>query len=167
MCIFLDQRLSTSHDLELFTDASGTIGFGGYFRGNWFQDRWPTNVWSSPDVEISMALLELVPIVVSVKLWGRHWQGKKIMMHCDNQSVVAIIRKGRSKIPAINRLMRALTLESATHNFFITAQYIPSKENSIADSLSRFQMERFRRLAPHAEDVPTPIPRSVQRLYST
>ena len=31
----------SSDELCLYTDASGTIGFGGYFKGEWFSEPWP------------------------------------------------------------------------------------------------------------------------------
>ena len=37
------------------------------------------------------------------------------------------------------------------YNMKLTATYIKTKENGIADALSRYQMERFRRLAPQAK----------------
>ena len=38
---FLDTTVTLSPDMNLYTDASGAIGFGGYFNGKWFQGRWP------------------------------------------------------------------------------------------------------------------------------
>ena len=35
------------------------------------------------------------------------------------------------------------------------------KSNPIADSLSRFQFQRFRHLAPHADSIPTQIPQQL------
>ena len=47
-------------------------------------------------------------------------------------------------------LVRAVTFQTLRYNFTFTAIHIPSLDNSIADSLSRFQMDRFRTLAPTA-----------------
>ena len=33
---FIDSFLTSTPDLELYTDAASTIGFGGYFNGKWF-----------------------------------------------------------------------------------------------------------------------------------
>jgi len=54
------------------------------------------------------------------------------------------------------KLMRRLTFQSALHNFVIHAKHIPGRTNSIADALSRFQMERFHKLVPQADPIPTP-----------
>ena len=41
---FLDTTVTPSPDLELYTDTSGSVGFGGYFNGQWFQGRWPPHM---------------------------------------------------------------------------------------------------------------------------
>ena len=37
---FLNTTVTPSPQMELYTDASGTIGYGGYFNWKWFQVRW-------------------------------------------------------------------------------------------------------------------------------
>ena len=37
---FSQSEHAPSPSLQLFTDASGSIGFGGYLAGRWFQGRW-------------------------------------------------------------------------------------------------------------------------------
>ena len=44
----------------------------------------------------------------------------------------------------------------------ISATHIPCKTNTIADALSRFNLQEFSRLAPHAKQSPVEIPDSVQ-----
>ncbi len=63
------------------------------------------------------------------------------------------------------RLLRDLFYTAATHNFHVNIAHIPGVDNSIADSLSRFQMERFHALAPDADDRPTPLPSMAQDLW--
>lgn len=147
-----------AHDMKLFTDASSTLGFGGYFQGHWFNSKWPEDLPSVVDSKLSMALLELYPIVVACILWGDRWCGKRIVFYCDNQAVVHIISKGRSKEPTIMKFMRRLTMCAAHNNFAVYSTYIPGVQNEIADSLSRFQMDRFRQLAPDADNLSTPCP---------
>ena len=56
------------------------------------------------------------------------------------------------------KFIRPLVLLTMRHNVQIKAMPIEGAKNSIADSLSRFQMNRFRRLAPSADLYPDPIP---------
>ena len=59
-------------------------------------------------------------------------------------------------------LIRKLTLISLVNNVRIFAKYIPTKENSLSDSLSRYQMSRFWDLVEkkklNMDQMATPIP---------
>ena len=55
-------------------------------------------------------------------------------------ATVEIITEGRSKIQSIMKLVRKLTFHTATHHFTIHAKHIAGAKNSIADSISRYQM---------------------------
>ncbi len=158
--VFHEYRLTSSPDYELYTDASSSKGYGGYFKGHWFSAIWSPEILSSLDSEesMSMAFMELYPIVVAGYLWGDLWQEKRILFHCDNQAVVSILKKGRSKAKCVNRLMRALTMCAARNNFVFYSRYVPGLNNDIADSLSRQQWTRFRTLAPHADSLPQSLP---------
>jgi hypothetical protein len=64
------------------------------------------------------------------------------------------------------KLARKLAFHSVTHHFTIHAKHIAGAKNSIADSISRYQMQKFRRLAPYANRDPTPcIPPSTIMMY--
>ncbi|XP_070572205.1 uncharacterized protein [Ptychodera flava] len=158
--MFLDTSTTAASDMELYTDASG-IGHGGYFIGHWFQERWDSNLRLDSDPALSIAFQELYPIVIAALLWGHLWARKRILFHCDNSATVHIINKGRSKSPIIMKLMRRLVILAATHHFMFHAEHIPGKLNTIADSLSRFQMQRFWDEAPHADPAPCQVPSEV------
>ena len=53
-------------------------------------------------------------------------------------------------------LIRSLYHIASSYNFNIIIVHIPGVDNSIANSLSRLQMERFRRLVPEADTIRTP-----------
>ena len=55
-------------------------------------------------------------------------------------------------------LVRYLFLLAARHSISFTASSVRGKSNPIADSLSRFQFQRFCRLALHADSIPNQIP---------
>jgi hypothetical protein len=157
---FHDDIFTESSDMGLFTDASGSIGYGGYWEGQWFQGRWPSTVRLEPGSgnDISIAYMELYPIVVAALLWGKQWRAKKITFICDNQATVAIIKKGRSRSPMIMKLMRKLTLCAAQNNFTFNSKFLSGRLNVIADALSRFQNTTFRRLAANANQFPCRVP---------
>ena len=81
---FLDTTVTPSPDLELYTDASGSFGFGGYFRGQCFQGRWPPRMQLNRERGISIEWQELFPI------YGFHtFLGNAFNFGCDNDFVVA------------------------------------------------------------------------------
>ncbi|XP_072254328.1 uncharacterized protein, partial [Pyxicephalus adspersus] len=77
----------TAVDLELFTDAAGSTGFGAYFGGKWCAGAWPQS-WVDAGLVRDLVVLELFPIVLAVDLWGRELANKKVRFHCDNLGVV-------------------------------------------------------------------------------
>ena len=58
---FLLPQWTPSPDLELFTDSSGTVGYGAYCQGQWFNGRWTTE-----QLQHSIQWKELYPIVLAV-----------------------------------------------------------------------------------------------------
>jgi hypothetical protein len=156
--LFLDDKFTMAGDMELFTDASGKYGIGGYFHGEWFASTWPIDPEYSADLSVSIAFQELYPIVVSAILWGHSWSRKRIVFRSDNMATVCILNKGRSKCPVIMKLMRRLVLLAGNFSFAFYAEHICGVKNTIADSLSRQQFRRFRQLAPNAAEFPLPCP---------
>ena len=158
--LFLDDSPTDAGQLGLFTDASGSIGFGGFFQGRWFQGHWTDiqNLQPNP----SIAFKELLPIVIAAILWGDDWKQKKLVFYSDNQATVHILNKKSSRCPFIMRLVRRLVIRATLGNFTFEGRHIAGHTNSLADSLSRFQTERFRRLAPPGTSpVPCPLPSEI------
>ncbi|XP_065192706.1 uncharacterized protein LOC135823789 [Sycon ciliatum] len=146
---FLFPDWTPSPDLELFTDASGTLGWGAFNSGRWLQ-----GTWSSEQLAHSIEWKELYALVTACCTWGKEWRQLRITMHCDNKAVVDCIRSGTSKSPPVMTLIRELFFVCARFNSTVAAAHIAGQSNCIADSLSRFRMEEFRRLAPAAQAQP-------------
>lgn len=156
---FLEPIWTPSTQFDLFTDASGSIGYGAYWRGNWLSSPWQTQ-----HVNLSIEWKELYAIVVAAMTWGHAWKSKKLIVHCDNHAVVDIWHSHTSRSPLLMKLVRKLFFTAASYNFNIIIQHIPGIDNSIADALSRSQMARFRSLAPEANPLPSVIPAHVMSL---
>ena len=153
--IIPDQFWLLNEDLQLFTDASSTIGFGGYFQGQWFNGVWPLQTKVSTP---SIAWLEFFPVVVALTLWGQQLKGKRILIRSDNAAVVSIVNTQSSKCPRIMNLVRFFVLKCLNNNVSFRARHIPGVKNDIADALSRSQMTRFRALAPQAANLGSKVP---------
>ena len=76
--LFLGGDVLSSPDLQLFTDASGSHGYGGYLNGEWSQATWLPQHLLNPTIGISIDWQELFAIYIACYLWGPSWSGKHI-----------------------------------------------------------------------------------------
>ena len=76
------------------------------------------------------------------------------MAHCDNHAICNIWRKGSFKNRDLVALVWSFYINfyyiAASYNFNIIVVHMPGHGNSIADSISSLQMERFWQLVPEA-----------------
>ena len=152
---FLDHDWTPSPAFQLFTDAS-QLGYGCYWRGHWLY-----GPWSRQQAARDIQWKELFAILVAATTWASHWRRKRLLVHCDNQTVVDICRTGTLKNTDLMRLICTLFFMAARHNFTLLINHIPGVDNSVADALSRLQFHRFCQLAPEADSEPTPTPAPV------
>ena len=140
-------------DVEVASDAAGSIGFRAYLKGFWF-----AGSWASSQQQQSIAYKELFPVVIAGHVWGHMWCKKHVLFRSDNDAVVHVLNSRTSKVPCLMRLLRSLLLAAARYSFSFSAQHVPGVNNQIADALSRFRWQDFRQLVPDAQRHPTWIP---------
>lgn len=139
-----------ARSLSLFTDAAGSFGFGAFWAGHWCAEQWPVD-WIEAGVTRNITLLELFPVLVSLALWGQSFANKRILLHTDNKGVLYAINCLSSGNVMVVRILRHIVWYCLRYNIWLKARHLPGVENSIADSLSRFQMNIFRLLVPDAD----------------
>lgn len=144
-------------DLELFTDAAGSRGFGAVFGVEWCADTWPQE-WIDRGYCSNLTLLELFPIVVAIELWGGTMQNRRICFWSDNSSVVHGINNLTSSSPPVLSLLRHLVLRCLEWNIWFRARHVPGRDNIVADALSRFNWQVFREHLPGARESGSPCP---------
>lgn len=156
---FPDKDWSSHEVLKLYTDSAGSsdLGCGAYLAGEWVHFSWPTH-WRRLHFISDITLLELIPIVLAVILWGEKLANKKIIFRTDNMALVYVLNKQTCKSEHTLYLIRYLVLFSMRHNILFRAIHIKGVNNAIADSLSRKHWQRFRELAPTAKRIPEQIP---------
>ena len=156
---YITPEITASNSELIVTDAAGSGYAGYYFRtGQWFQSSWPGHLQLPVDSELSIAFQELYPIVVACLLFGDQWTHKNVLFLCDNSAAVHVINKGRSKSPKVMQLVRRLVLLATCKGFNYASMHLKGILNDTADSLSRFQMARFRSLQPNAAVQPLTCP---------
>ena len=150
---FLKDTWEMPHNLERYTDAAGSIGYGAVFGKHWFGGEWPVT-WKTYNI----AVLELFPIVLAVHIWGHLMADKCVVFFTDNVAVVDIINKQTSKHQSIMVLIRDLVSSCLTHNVLFHAKHIPGFYNTRANYISRSQVAKFKELSPDVEENPTTVP---------
>jgi len=154
---FLDERFISNSTLHLYTDAAASLGYGAVCGTAWFYGSWPTSLCSR-----NITILEFYPIVVALHVWGQPWANHSILLHTDNESLVHIINRQTSKNPLIMPLVRRFVLICLRRNILYRATHVPGKQNIMADTLSRLQINRFQADFQHMDPHPTTIPPHLQ-----
>jgi hypothetical protein len=157
---FLRANPQTNREIEMFTDASYTIGGGYYIPGVAFA-HW---VWSEEEkllfeeAKLHINMLELMVVVVAIWSNVTLFANASVTIHIDNSSAIAWINALRSGSPAAKPWVNLLLLLCKSYNIYITAVHIPGVDNIIADGLSRDVQEVIEHQDRNGlEDIP-PMP---------
>ena len=136
--------------LEMYTDATlnPSLGYGGFFNGRWFLQRWNHDfiVKCKP----SIAFLELYGVAAAIFTWGRLPQlcNARVAIYCDNESVKYMINGHVSTCAQSRKILRLVALDNMRYNRRVFIKHVKTEVNTLADALSRFQMSRFWKHAP-------------------
>ena len=158
--LYKEEMFLSEKVCHFFTDSSKTLGCGACFGTRWFSLPWPGQWWRDQNI----TLLELVPIVLALEVWGEHIRNHCLVLHTDNFSLMHVINSQSSKEDLVMCLIRRLVLKALHANVLIKAEHISGVNNVWADALSRLQVSRFLELHPSADKVPssvTPLPQSL------
>ena len=77
-------------------------------------------------------------MIVSAKVWGESWTGKTITLFCDNDAVCDTVTYRKPRDQALLSLLREFLYLVVTRKFFPVVRKIGTKENAIADHISRY-----------------------------
>ena len=117
--LFLDDHWSNNHKLNLFTDASGSIGFGAILGSDWCYGKWPDE-WQHYDI----AILEFYPIVCASMHACTIMRNQCILLLTDNEALVSVINKQTSKDSDLMTFVRKLVLVCLQNNILFRAKHI-------------------------------------------
>ena len=91
----------------------------------------------------SINYLELYAVTTGILHWLHLFRNKRIIIFCDNMSVVHMVNSNVSCSKQCRVLLRILVLHSMICNTRVFARHIPTRLNVLSDSLSRLQFCRF------------------------
>ena len=89
----------------------------------------------SPETPIHIK--EFIVVILIVRTWAKDWAGQKIVIYCDNDAVCETCTNQKPKDEKLQKLLREFLYWVCAYNFFPIIHKIGTKENFIADFLSR------------------------------
>jgi hypothetical protein len=135
-------------DFELSSDAALTDGLGIVNGNEWVSAKWPSVA------PTNIAILEMVPLVISALIWGDDWEGKSILFHTDSMAVRFSADSLLPKDPQLAALIRELAILSIQKGFRFRVVHVPGVSNVLADLLSRSKFTEFHQAHPSANPHP-------------
>ena len=160
--LFMDfTKFYTVDEIDFFSDASknSRLGMGAVCENSWMMQQWDSDFVEK--MNPSIEYLELYAVVAAFLNWVRRFMNRRIVVFCDNISVVYMINKTSSTCKNCMALIRILVLSSMIENVRVYMKYVQSKKNFRADMLSRLKIKQFKELFPNSETSPTPVPEMI------
>ena len=99
------------------------------------------------EMDPSIEYLELYALTVGVKLWLKFFRNSRLVLFCDNQSVVHMVNNQSSKCKNCIILIRIIVLESLIQNSRVFVWHVKGLDNKFLDYLSRGKLQKFHNLA--------------------
>ena len=127
---------------DLYTDAAKERRHtgGAYYSCDGNYGYW---VHGSSSARQPIDYLEGFAVVQAAEDIGHTWRGKRVRCYIDNSAFMFSLRKGRSKAPRLNILLRKLFLLSVKYECLFEPIWLASEDNGAADALSRGDFNRF------------------------
>ena len=142
---FIDFTQRSAMDISFYTDASKTIGIGGFCKQERMHAKWNKHFIAEQNPSISY--LELFAVTAGLLNWMHKFKNMCIILHCDNQGAVDMINTSSSKCRQCMKLIRLIVLNCMIHNVKVTARHVRGIHNELSDLLSRDKIMEFRNLA--------------------
>ena len=87
--------------------------------------------------ELDITKKEMLTVMAAVKHWFADLKNLKVRIYVDNQACMALLNYGITKSPFLADCLRKLTFFLVKYNIELKAEYVPSKQNVLADLCSR------------------------------
>ena len=86
----------------------------------------------------SIVYLEMVNILLAVRLFQAQWSGRRVLIRCDNEAVVSVLRSGRARDPFLGACARNIWYVLALADMDLQYAHIRGLDHGVADLLSRW-----------------------------
>ena len=165
---------SEVQDIGWWGDASKTRGVA-IIIGKWYcawrwkagvTDRWKVDErdigWGEA-IAVELGVL-LLCYLVDQKLLFLKSGAAHFLVRSDNQGVVRVVTKGRSRQQETNSVLARLYKVLSSRGYWLSTEYVTSKDN-ISDILTRADESEFLRQFPESIRVDLPLPDHLANLF--
>lgn len=151
------------HITHLYTDAS-TTGQGLFF----FSSKSTSDCWLAhchqlhasnaatlalaQDAHAHINTNEVDAILQGFLLFSQHWLHHTLVVHTDSSTAHTGLSKGFLHGPP-NAPLKSLLILAAARDIQIVPHWLPSGENTLADALSRNNLQQIANICPHWQDL--------------
>ena len=118
--------------LESFSTDASLDGFGMVWGCRALAGIFPFEMES-----LDITKKEMLAVMVAVKHWFSELANLKVKIFVDNQACVALLNYGITRSSFLASCLREVQFYLAKYNIEVKAEYIPSKQNCLADLCSR------------------------------
>ena len=87
--------------------------------------------------ELDITKKEMLTVMAAIKHWFADLGNLKLRIFVDNMACVALLNYGITKSPFLAACLREIAYFLAKYNIELRAEYVPSKQNVLADLCSR------------------------------
>ena len=139
---FMDVESWNADEIDMYSDASGNfrLGFGAICGSSYICRKWDV---FTRCVNPSIEYLELYAVTAAVLSWLKWFKNRRIILFCDNNSVVYMLNSQSSRCKNCMILIRMITMESLLQNTRVFAKHVRTEDNPGADALSRLNWSKF------------------------
>ena len=142
---FVDLSKSLVADqIFFFTDAAGSKtkeGIGCVYASNWCYTSWEKHFIEN--CRPSIRYLELYAIMVAIHLWVKSLSNTRVIIFCDNLSIVHALNNSTSNCPNCLILLRRIMLTSVKYNVRFFCRHVEGATNTLANKLLRGNIDLF------------------------
>lgn len=124
--------IDNNYAMEIYSDAS-TSGWGAACNGETASGQ-----WSNSERKLHINRLELLAALFALKIFTKNISNCQILLRVDNTTTMSYInRMGGVQYPHLNNITRSIWQWCELRHIHVTAAYIKSSDNIIADRESR------------------------------
>jgi hypothetical protein len=159
-------------DIGWWGDASTSFGIGVVVGGRWavwsYHPGFTVGPGQTHDIGWAEAVAVELGLLIAVQYGAvRGEVARRYLVRSDNQGVVAVLNKGRSRSEQTNEVLKRVYTLLAQKGISLHAEYVASRDN-VTDALSRGDIAEFLRGFPDAvERAALELPVPLQTLLDT